>query len=326
VVFGIGGALWVLFLGRIIEGLTNGNISALFASAADRTRPEDRTRTFGSLSAAIGVGLIAGPLLGGALSTISVETPIYAVAVLMLINTVICYFWLPESLPPERRARDLTIGQLNPIARLGYVLRIPELHRPLLATILFTVPMAILLSNMPVYLNDVFGWGAERVSVLYAVYGGVVVLMQAVLMPHLLRRASEGQLATIGFVTSAIGYTLMPVAAWLGASWMVYLSASVIAVGNPLMNTPLSGMISKIAGPERQGRVQGGNLAIQTLANVAGPLVGGWMYITIAYTTPYWFGVGLLLAGAVIALGLRRIATQISEPATATPAENPSVV
>jgi MFS transporter, DHA1 family, tetracycline resistance protein len=317
VVFGIGGALWVLFLGRVIEGLTNGNISAVFASAADLSRPEERTRTFGAISAAIGVGLIVGPLLGGLLSTISIEAPIYVVAVLIFLNTIWCYFGLPESLPPERRARDISIAQLNPITRLGYVLQIPELRRMLGATMLMALSMAILLSNLPVLMHDELGWGPNRVAVLYALYGGMIVFMQAVVIPRLLSRVDEQRLAMVGFAISATGYSLTALVGLRLLPELIYLSPVIIAIGNALINTPLSGMISKMAGPERQGRVQGGNLALQTLANVVGPVLGGWLYLTLGHSSPYWLGVCLLVVGAFVAFTIRSQA-QPPEPHIAT--------
>jgi DHA1 family tetracycline resistance protein-like MFS transporter len=298
VVFGIGGALWVLFLGRVIEGVTNGNISTVFAAAADLSRPEDRTRTFGLISAAIGVGLIAGPLLGGALASISIEAPLFAAAGLALLNVLLCWIILPESLPPERRLTSLSISQLNPLVRLGYVIEIAELRRLLTIGTIHALATAVFLSNLPVLLNDMFGWGPDGVALLYAMYGGTLVMMQALILPRLLQRWHEAQLAIGGFLIAMLGYSLTALSGWSSAAWPIYVAPVLIAIGNPLIITPLGGMISQIAGPSRQGRVQGGNLALQTLANVVGPVVAGWLYLAAGMTIPYWLGVGLLLLGA----------------------------
>jgi MFS transporter, DHA1 family, tetracycline resistance protein len=319
VIFGIGGALWVLFLGRVMEGLTNGNISAVFASAADLSKPEDRTRTFGAISAAIGIGLIVGPLLGGVLSTISAEAPIYLVALLSFANAIWCYVALPESLAPERRAPELKLAQLNPITRIGYVIQIYQLRRMLVASILMAFSMAILLSNLPVLMSDVLGWAPNQVAVLYALYGGMIVLMQALAIPRLLHRFDEQRLATVGFLISACGYILTALTAIWAIPWLIYPSPVVIAIGNALINTPLTGMISKTAGPDRQGRVQGGNLALQTLANVVGPVVGGGLYQTISFSSPYWLGVSLLIAGALVAFTIPNQIHPPNKPVAAVP-------
>ena len=94
--FGIGGALWVLFLSRLIDGITGGNISTAMAYVADVTAPQERAKRFALVGVAFGLGFILGPALGGALSQISLAAPAYAAGTLSLLSAIAGFFVLPE--------------------------------------------------------------------------------------------------------------------------------------------------------------------------------------------------------------------------------------
>ena len=113
VLFGIGGALWILFLGRIIDGLTAGNISTLFAYISDSTEPEERTRWFGYIGSVMGIGKIGGPALGGLLGSIALGLPFFVTAGLIFLSALAVYFLLPESLVPEKRTKHLNFDSFN---------------------------------------------------------------------------------------------------------------------------------------------------------------------------------------------------------------------
>ncbi len=110
---GIGGALWVLFLGRIIDGLTAGNISALFAYITDRTEPDERGKWFGYLGGAIGIGFMIGPVIGGILGTISITLPFYVTAAITSVSIICIFLFVPESLSVEKRSKEISLKSLN---------------------------------------------------------------------------------------------------------------------------------------------------------------------------------------------------------------------
>lgn len=131
--FGLGGALWMLFLGRIIDGLTGGNFSVLFAYVADITEPEERGKYFGIFGGISGVGFIVGPAIGGLLANVSYSMPFLVAAGVTLLNLVWGFFFLPESLNKEHRLTTMRLRDLNPLAQLGTVFNMANLRWLLLA-------------------------------------------------------------------------------------------------------------------------------------------------------------------------------------------------
>ena len=102
-IFGIGGALWVLYISRLIDGFTGGNVSIANAYITDVSSEKDRTKSLGIIGAAFGLGLIIGPILGGLLSQISLSAPVYVAGLFSLFATIVGFFILPESLPKNQR-------------------------------------------------------------------------------------------------------------------------------------------------------------------------------------------------------------------------------
>lgn len=124
---GIGGALWVLFLSRLIDGITGGNLSVANAYIADVTPPEDRAKSFALVGAAFGLGFVLGPAIGGALSQISLAAPAYAAGILSLLNVTFGFFALRESLPEARRdLQPLRLQDANPLASISEFARRPR--------------------------------------------------------------------------------------------------------------------------------------------------------------------------------------------------------
>jgi DHA1 family tetracycline resistance protein-like MFS transporter len=142
ILFGLGGALWVLFLGRIIDGITGGNFSILFAYIADRTPPEERGALFGRVGAVAGMGFLLGPAIGGFAARWGNTAPAYLAGAITLVAIVWGVFLLPESLPPERRSAGIALPSLNPLSQLWRLIGMPNLRWLLLAGFCYGFPFA----------------------------------------------------------------------------------------------------------------------------------------------------------------------------------------
>lgn len=303
-IFGIGGALWVLFAGRIIDGITGGNLASIYAYAADISEPQNRTKFFGLIGAFAGMGFVIGPALGGLLYTITkvYEAPLYFAAIVTLANTAWGYFVMPESLPVERREK-IKFTRLNPLTQLRDAFSLPQLRLLFLGVFLWTLDFAMLQSNLSFLTEDRLGWQPEGTSAIFFVVGLVGILVQGILIRRLLPAFGEGKLAIAGLISMSIGFVLIAVVTATAFVPLLFIAILFTAGGNGLLTPSLTGLLSQSVGAREQGRVQGGSQSVQALGRVIGPLWGGWTYGSIGPASPYLSGaVGLLLsAGAVVA-------------------------
>ncbi|HEX2620001.1 MAG TPA: MFS transporter, partial [Phototrophicaceae bacterium] len=297
---GIGGALWMLFAGRIIDGLTGGNISTIYAYAADITEPENRTRFFGLLGAAAGLGFVFGPALGFASYNIfkTYEAPLFAASLLTMVNVLWGYFALPESLPVERRDQQLNLARLNPLTQLVAVFAIPQVRLLLVATFLWAMSFACLQSNLSFLTEDQLGWDPGGTNSVFLVVGVVGIITQGGLVRRLLR-FGEARIATAGLISMTVGFGLISLVALTKSPIPLFLGVIPVAFGNGLITPSLSGLLSGSVGRKEQGRIQGGNQSIQALGRVIGPLWAGWVYTVISPSSPYLIGAVVLVFGAM---------------------------
>ena len=277
-ILGLGGALWLLFLGRIIDGLTGGNISVLFGYIADITEAQDRGKYFGMLGAAASVGTLIGPALGGLLATINVRAPFLAAAGLLLLTLIWGYFFLPESLNKEHRITSISVSELNPLKQLASALRWANLRWLLLAWFLYAFPVGMLQTTITVLMKDNFGFNATQASLVITMLGAVDILVQGVLVGRLLAMLGNIKLGLIAFALVGISYLMLGSIAFLATPILLLVGIVLFAGSGSLVENALRGLISGMVGRHEQGRVSGAMLSLQSLGWIVGPLLGGFIY------------------------------------------------
>ncbi len=298
--FGIGGALWVLLLSRLIDGFTGGNISTASAYIADVTPPEDRARNFALLGAAFGLGFILGPALGGALSQLGLTMPAFAAGTLSMASTIVGYFVLPESLPKNRRVTaPLRWQDLNPFESIVDLLRRPVVGGVLFSQCIFNFVFNGRNSVLAVFAIDQFAAPPSELAVLFVVGGVTMVIVQGMLVGRLTKRVGEQKLAVSGLVIQGIAGLGMLIPA---AFWQLY-PLSILSSGSAGLIYPTMGALAANSVPlEEQGKVNGVSTALGSLMSVFGPLWAGAIYDGIAPTAPFWMGgVLFVLAGVLLA-------------------------
>ena len=304
---GIGGALWVLFLGRIIDGITGANMSVSFAFIADVTPPGQRGKFFGMVGAIFGIGFIIGPAIGGVLAKFGVEVPFYTAAAITFVNVIYGFFFMPESLPQERRSQ-LKAAALNPFRALVNVLSVPQLRWLLISIFLFEIPFAALSVNITLLAKDNLNWDAAGIGAIFASVGITDIFVQGLLLQVLLNKFSESTVAIGGLLLEIAGYILMASVVVLASPIPMIVGTIALAMGDGLLGPTLSGLLSRAAGAKAQGQVQGGNQSMQSLARIVGPFVGGLMYVNIGHASPFLGGIFIvLLAIAAIAAAIPTI-------------------
>ncbi|THF69428.1 TCR/Tet family MFS transporter [Deinococcus sp. Arct2-2] len=295
-VFGLGGSLWVLFLGRIIDGLCAGGLSAIFGYVADTTSEEDRGKVFGQIGATVGAGFIIGPAIGGLASHISLNAPMFLAAGVSILNLLWGAFILPESLPPERRSKHLNASHLNPLRQLAGALAYPVVRHLVYVSVLFTLPFSIMQIALSLLGRDTLGWGPAQMSTVFIAVGCCDIVAQGFLLPYLLKALKERGVAQLGLLLGVVGVVCMALLPLLPYAGLLYVSVVFFAVGEGIFNAAQGTLISLAAPAEAQGQVQGGAQAFGSLAQVVGPLSGGALYSRFGPAATFGAGVVLVLA------------------------------
>lgn len=293
-IFGMGGALWVLFLGRIIDGITGGNISTLFAYFADITPREQRTKYFGWISAIAGIGGAIGPTLGGLLAKFGYCVPMYFVALITFLNLIYGILYMPESLDKNNRLKNITFTRLNPFAQLINILSMKSLRRLLISAFLLWIPNGALQGTFSEFTMDTFNWSPVIIGLMFSIMGIQDIISQGFIMPKLLKKFSDIQIVILGMISEIIGYGLIAASAIFSLYPLVIIGMFIFAFGDSIFGPSFNGILSKTGDASEQGRIQGGSQAIQSLATIIGPIVGGEIYVLLGHTAPFFMGVILI--------------------------------
>lgn len=303
-VFGVGGALWVLLLGRVLEGLTAGSISTLYAYVADTHAPAERGPAFGMLGVAGGLGFMLGPVLGGLLGQVSLAAPLYGASALALVNALLVQRCLPESLPAARRSARAPGSRFNAVSQLAQALREPRLRRLFGVVFCFAFGSVLLQSNLAVMLKELLVFGPAAIGFVLAGIGVMDIISQALVATWLLPRFGERRVATAGLVINAGGLLLLALLGVFPVLPLLICGIAMFTFGDGLFQPSVSALVADAAPAGRQGEVQGANQAQQSLARMGGPLAGAWLYGLHA-TAPYVVAATVVLLAAA-ALGRRQ--------------------
>ena len=299
--FGIGGSIWILLLGRIVQGATAGDLPALFAYLADITPPEQRAKRFGMLGALSGIGTMIGPALGGLLAAIDVALPVFATAGFALVIAVLSIFFLPESLVPAKRTPRLDLTALHPFRAIRDAFRRPELRGLLLGVVLASVPFFFFINNFSVLALDAVHWNATLVGLLTASVGVIDIVIQGVLLGILLPRIGERGVIVSGIVTQAFGLlALVIVASVFAQPWVFVVGALALAAGQGAAVATMDGVLSNAVGDDEQGWLAGTTQSLNSAIGMIAPLLAGVLYAGIAHAAPYVLGLGLMIAAAIV--------------------------
>lgn len=293
-IFGMGGALWVLFLGRIIDGITGGNISTLFAYFVDITPREQRTKYFGWISAIAGIGGAIGPTLGGLLAKFGYSVPMYFVALITFLNLIYGILYMPESLDKNNRLKNITFTRLNPFAQLTNILSMKSLRRLLISAFLLWIPNGALQGTFSEFTMDTFNWSPVIIGLMFSIMGIQDIISQGFIMPKLLKKFSDIQIVILGMISEIIGYGLIAASAIFSLYPLVIIGMFIFAFGDSIFGPSFNGILSKTGDASEQGRIQGGSQAIRSLATIIGPIVGGEIYVLLGHTAPFFMGVILI--------------------------------
>ncbi len=308
-ILGSAGSLGMLFVARIWNGIATSNISVAQAYIADVTTPENRAKGMGLIGASIGLGFVLGPVLGGQLVSISQTygilpepgaLPAYAGAALSGLNVLLAYFFLPESLPEEKRGTIKRRTSPFDLGRYRIALAFPGTGVALLIHFAATLSFASMEQTFRLFTEDEFHMSDRSTGYVLGFVGLTLILVQGGLMRPLARVAAERTLVRVGLVIQVVGFAALACSPRLSGIGMLYASMGVIALGSALTNPSLSAFVSKCGDVKNQGVVLGVLQSAGAFARVCGPATGGVLYQTVGPVAPYFAAaLGMTIASTI---------------------------
>ncbi|HEX8163917.1 MAG TPA: MFS transporter [Pyrinomonadaceae bacterium] len=281
-VLGFATTLWMLFAGRVIDGITGGNISTAQAYIADVTTREERAKGMGLIGAAFGLGFTFGPAIGGILSKWGISVPFFFAGAMALGNAALLYFTLPETVTPDHPARaSAATGRW---AQLLAALRNRRLAFVLAIYFMFVVAFSIMTASFALFTMYRFGFDAAHNGYLFMYVGIVGALIQGGLIGRLAKKFGELPLTVVGAFLFAASLLAIPFTSPHTGLWALLGVGGLFAVGNGLATPSLTALASKSAGAGEQGGVMGVTQSVASLARAVGPALSAWLIYSAAAT------------------------------------------
>ena len=308
--FGLAHTLPLLLASRLLAGAASGNLSVAQAYITDTTPPEGRAKALGLIGAALGLGFIFGPPIGGVVKLyLGIEWVGYVAALLAALNLLLALVRLPESLPVADTARAARPVRFFDGAALAAVGRSPQLLRLFGVYFLFTLAFALLAVSGALLWKDRFGLNAAQVGYTFAGIGVVTAVVQGGLLGRLVPRFGERRLLVVGLLLMALGFVPMPFVAPGAFGTAEVALIAVFALGYALVLPTGTALVSRSVGQAEQGQLLGQYQSTAALARIAGPVLGATLY-GWHLETPYLVGGGLMLLTWLLAQGIRQPAAE----------------
>lgn len=317
----------LLFVGRVLAGITGASFTAASAYIADVSTNENRAKNFGLIGAAFGLGFVLGPALGGLLASWGLRAPFYAAAILCFLNFLYGFFILPESLKPENR-RPFEWAKANPIGSLQFLQTHKTLAGLVVAFVFIYLAAHAVQSNWNYFTMYVFGWTEKQVGISLAIVGVLVGVVQGGLIRIINPKLGDEKSTYLGLILYAVGLTLF---AFANQSWMMYVFLLPYCLGG-IAGPALQSIITKHVPANEQGQLQGSLTSLMSLTSVFGPLImtGLFNYTTHKESAIHFPGAPFLLGALFMLISVwvsRRVlqkerkenpelAKRLDEPAT----------
>ena len=289
-VTGAAGALWVLFVGRILDGASGASVAVAQGAVTDLAPPSERPRLLGLLGAAFGVGFVVGPALGGLASLGGEHIPFYVAGTVALVNAAVAWRRLPETRPADvrRAAREAAKNDTGAKVRLWG-----------LAVAGFTAIVAFsgFEATFSLLAGDRFRLTEAGVAAIFVGVGVVLVAVQGGLIRPINAKIGTQRSLQVGLVLNSAGLVVLAFA----ETWPLLIVALVLlTVGQGLVTPNLSSLVSGRVPDHRRGEALGFQQGVNAFGRVAGPAIAGVLYDHVSIGSPYL--VGGALCGVALAV------------------------
>ncbi|MEO8956000.1 MAG: MFS transporter [Ktedonobacteraceae bacterium] len=322
----LAGSLPFLLLARFIGGLGASNIGSAQAVVSDVTPPEERARGMGLIGAAIGLGFVVGPALGGGLAALGATVPFWVAMGVAIANMLLVLRFLPETRTRRDTTKTAQKGTFVLLAGWRQALRYPAVARLVVVNLLFTIAFTAMEAIFPLFTQHAFGWGAVQNGYIFTYVGIIIVIMQGGLVGQLVKVFGEKRLLIGGLVLLAAGLALL---AWSTQLALLLIALGILSAGDGAVNPTISTLLSFASPAEAQGEALGFAQGMAGLGRIIGPLAAGSLFAFGGPGAPFLIGAGLVLVAALVALPalpIAKVATNMQEKAPLATERTPETV
>jgi MFS family permease len=282
-----------LFAGRVVDGLSGGNLTIAQAYISDVTAPENRAKAYGLIGVAFGLGFLVGPAFGGFVSQWGYDVPAYAAAGFSLLSIVATLTLLPET---EHRPDAERVSGITAFSRIPAYFRTPALGRLLVIFLFFALPFTLYVTMFALFAEKQLAFSAEQTGYFLAFIGFLGIVWQGGLVGPLVKRFGERNALLAGLVSIVAGQFLI---ATVDAWWKLFYVALPLSFGTSMTRPALTSLVTKAAPADRRGGVLGVTSSIESFSRIVSPIAGGFI---LGHLHPTWLGYvgGALSAVAVV--------------------------
>jgi len=289
-----------LFIARALDGLTAGNIPVAFAVISDSTKPEERAKAFGLISAAFNFGFVFGPAISAITIGIGSEVPFLIAAGITIIAVIITAKYLPET---NAHMGEVHEGKLFDFKLLWKTLFDGNLGSTFLITLIFYFAFACaLIYGFQPFTINVLGINESQNAMLFTLFGAVGLISQTFLVDRIVKRFGNKKAFSFGILFTGTAFLLM----FFSYSLPVFVIAAImLALVNSIVQTLIPTILSEEVDAKSQGTMMGLNTSYQSIGMIAGPIVGGFVASAIAIR---WnFLLGAILVGLCFFISFRAL-------------------
>lgn len=283
-VMAVSGNLPLLFISRIIDGITGGNISIAQAYIADVTTKENRAKGMGILGAAFGLGFIFGPAIGGFLSKFSYAAPAYFATGVSLISVLATAFFLKETID-EKKAMNSPKTKLN-LEEFKRVMTLYPIGLLIIAFLFINLAFSIMQGNFSLWTQKTFNFNPEDNGWLFAYIGIIAVVVQLKILPFLLKKFKEKTILYMSLFFMFLGLIFIPVSRHPN---FLYVATIFLPLGNGLANPTIQALASENVPPEEYGGTLGILQSAGSFGRIFGPIIGGIIFQSFGKDNAFYF-------------------------------------
>lgn len=273
VIMALAQTFWLLFLGRIVGGITAATQSTATAVIADISAPEEKAARFGLVGAAFGLGFVLGPMIGGVLAEYGTRAPFYAAALLAALNLAFGYVVMPETVTDKTR-RTFEWKRANPLGAFTHVSLNPEIKRLLVMYFLYQTAFFVYPVIWSYFTTERFGWSESTIGLSLATFGLAMAVVQGGLIRAILVWFGDRGTVLYGLIFNTFAFIVL---ALVSKGWIALVFVPVTALGAVVIPA-LQAILSKMTADDSQGELQGVLSSISALAMIVSPLIMSYVF------------------------------------------------